>query len=382
MEAYFDNAATTRVLDEVKNIVVQTMTADYGNPSSKHRKGMEAEQHLKAAAKDIAASLKVKEKEIVFTSGGSESNNMALIGAARAYKRSGKHIITTVIEHASVFEPLVYLEEEGFEVTYLSVNENGIVDLEALAKAIRPDTILVSIQYVNSEIGAVEPISQIGELIKQKNAGTIFHVDAIQAYGKYKIYPKREKIDLLSGSAHKIHGPKGSGFLYMDERIKMKPMIYGGGQQKGYRSGTENIPGIAGLAAAANYYYKHYDQITETMYQLKKQLMEQLKTIDGVYLNSQEEKASAPQIVSASFAGIKSEVLLHALEDHNIYVSSGSACSSNHPGVSGTLKGIGVRSDLLDSTLRFSFGIFNTREEIDYTIDVLKQILPKLRRYR
>lgn len=382
MEAYFDNAATTRALDQVAEIVVETMTKDYGNASAKHRKGVEAEKYLKLAAQVISGSLKVKEKEIIFTSGGSESNNMALIGIARAYQRSGKHIITTGIEHASVFEPLTFLEGEGFEITYLPVTNEGKIRLEQLEEAIRPDTILVSIQYVNSEIGAVEPIAEIGRLIKSKNADTIFHVDAIQGYGKYHIYPKREKIDLLSMSAHKIHGPKGVGFLYMDERVKMRPLIYGGGQQRGYRSGTENIPGIAGMCAAVEYYYQNHDEIVNKMYQLKASLIRQLSALEGVVINSREGEQSAPQIVSASFEGVRSEVLLHSLEEHQIYVSSGSACSSNHPGISGTLKGIGVKKELLDSTLRFSFGIFNTIEEIDYAAGVLKEILPVLRRYR
>lgn len=236
MEAYFDNSATTRVFDSVRDIVVKTMTEDYGNPSAKHRKGMEAERYVRQAAADIAKTLKVRDKEILFTSGGTESNNMALIGTAMANQRAGKHIISTRIEHASVYNPLAYLEQQGFEVTYLSVDSQGHISLEELEAAIRPDTILVSIMYVNNEVGAIEPVEQIASLIHGKNPAILFHVDAIQAYGKLTIRPKKQGIDLLSVSAHKIHGPKGVGFLYIDEKVKIRPLLYGGGQQKDMRS--------------------------------------------------------------------------------------------------------------------------------------------------
>lgn len=382
MEAYFDNSATTRVFDSVKDIVVKTMDVDYGNPSAKHKKGMEAENYVKQAAVDIAATLKVKAKEILFTSGGTESNNMALIGTAMANQRAGKHIITTCIEHASVYNPLLFLEEQGFEVTYLPVDKAGHISLDDLENAIRNDTILVSIMYVNNEIGAVEPIEDISKCIKAKNKNTIFHVDAIQGYGKFIIRPKKMGIDLMSVSAHKIHGPKGAGFLYIAEGIKIKPLILGGGQQRDMRSGTENVPGVAGLGVAAREVYTGHEERIKRLYELKEHMSTRLLEIEGVTLNSYIGELSAPQIVSASFEGIRSEVLLHALEEREIYVSSGSACSSNHPALSGTLKGIGVKQELLDSTLRFSFGAFNKLEEIDYCIDVLKELLPVLRRYR
>lgn len=382
MEVYFDNSATTKVLEPVKDIVLKTMTEDYGNPSAKHKKGMEAERYIKEASEIIANTLKVEPKEIVFTSGGSESNNMALIETAMANKRAGNHIISTGIEHASVYNPLAFLEEQGFLITYLSVDSQGHISLEELEAAIRPETILVSIMYVNNEIGAVEPIEAISKVIKKKNPAIVFHVDAIQAYGKFIIRPKRQGIDLLSVSSHKIHGPKGVGFLYIDQRVKIRPLIYGGGQQRGMRSGTENVPGIAGLSVAAKIMYTDHAKKVQALIDLKDYMIERLKEIEGVTVNSFPGELSAPQIVSASFAGTRSEVLLHALEDKGIYVSSGSACSSNHPAVSGTLKGIGVKSELLDSTLRFSFGIFNTKEEVDYCIDKLKELLPVLRRYQ
>ena len=382
MEAYFDNSATTRVLDSVKDIVVKTMTEDYGNPASKHRKGMEAEQYIREARKIIADSMKVQEKEILFTSGGSESNNMALICTAWANQRASKHIISTAIEHPSVYNPLGVLEELGFEVTILPVDHDGHISLKELEEAIRPDTILVSTMYVNNEVGAVEPVEEISRVIKAKNPSALYHVDAIQAYGKYVIRPKKQGIDLLSVSSHKIHGPKGVGFLYIRSGVKIKPLIYGGGQQAGMRSGTENVPGVAGFGAAVKEMYTDHAEKIQKLIGLKDYMTDRLGEIEGTVINSKKGEASAPQIVSVSFEGVRSEVLLHALEDKGIYVSSGSACSSNHPGISGTLKGIGVAQKLLDSTIRISFSIFNTKEEVDYTIDVLKELVPVLRRYQ
>lgn len=382
MEVYFDNSATTKVFDCVRDIVVKTMTEDYGNPSAKHKKGMEAEQYVRRAAAQIAKTLKVQEKEILFTSGGTESNNMALIGTAMANHRAGKHLITTRIEHASVYNPMAWLEQQGFEVTYLGVDEQGHISLEELRKAIRPDTILVSVMHVNNEIGAIEPVEEIGAMLHEVNPSILFHVDAIQSYGKLQIRPKKAQIDLLSASGHKIHGPKGVGFLYIDQRVKIHPLIYGGGQQRDLRSGTENVPGIAGLGAAAEEIYRNHEEKMERLIGLKDYFISRIGEIPEAVVNSLPGKEGAPQIVSVSFSGVRSEVLLHALEDKGIYVSSGSACSSNHPAISGTLKAVGVKRELLDSTLRFSFGMFNTREEADYTIDMLKELLPVLTRYR
>lgn len=382
MECYFDNSASTRVLDSVKDIVVKTMTEDYGNAAAKHRKGMEAERYIREARRIIAGTLKAAEKEILFTSGGSESNNMALIGTALANQRAGRHIISTAVEHPSVYNPLTYLEELGFEITFLPVDHNGHISLQQLEEAIRPDTILVSVMYVNNEVGAVEPIEEISRIIKAKNPSVIFHVDAIQAYGKYVIRPKKQGIDLLSVSGHKIHGPKGVGFLYIRSGVKIKPLIYGGGQQNNLRSGTENVPGAAGLGVAAKEMYTDHEEKIRRLTELKDYMTDRLGEIEGTLVNSKKGTESAPQIVSVSFEGVRSEVLLHALEDKEIYVSSGSACSSYHPGISGTLKGIGLAQKYLDATIRISFGIFNTKEEIDYCIDTLKELLPVLRRYQ
>ena len=381
-EIYFDNSATTRVFDSVRDIMTETMTADYGNTSSLHTKGVEAEQYVREARAEIAKSLRVKEKEIIFTSGGTESNNLAILGTALANRRSGNHIITSCIEHASVYNTTAFLEEQGFRVTYLPVDHNGHVSPEDLRAAICDDTILVSIMYVNNEMGAVEPIAKLAQVLRETKPQAYFHADAIQAYGKYVIRPKKEGIDLLSVSGHKIHGPKGVGFLYVDERVKIRPILFGGGQQMGMRSGTENVPGCAGLGAAAKEIYRDHEAKVDHLYALKDRFVSGLHELEGVTVHSLTGRDSAPQIVSTGFEGIRAEVLLHALEEKGIYVSSGSACSSNHPGISGTLRGIGVKESLLDSTLRFSFGVFNTEDEVDECLRVLKELLPLLRRYR
>lgn len=381
-EVYLDNSATTRVFDSVRDVMVQAMMADYGNTSSRHMKGVEAEHYIKTAREEIAKSLKVKEKEIIFTSGGTESNNLALIGVAMANRRAGNHLITSGIEHASIYNTMLFLEEQGFRVTYLPTDQNGHVSLDALREAICDDTILVSVMYVNNEMGAVEPIEEIAKVIREKKSKAYFHVDAIQAYGKYVIRPKKQGIDLMSVSAHKIHGPKGVGFLYVDEKVKIKPILFGGGQQKNMRSGTENVPGCAGLGVAVKEIYTDHEAKIDHLYALKERMVKGLKEMEGVTVHGLTGRDSAPQIVSAGFEGVRAEVLLHALEDRGVYVSSGSACSSNHPGISGTLKGIGVKDSLLDSTLRFSFGLFNTEEDVDDCLEQLRELLPMLRRYR
>jgi cysteine desulfurase len=382
MEAYLDNSATTRCLESVRDQVVKTMMEDYGNPSSKHLKGMESEKYLRDAREQIAKTMKVNEKEIFFTSGGTESNNWALIGAAMANRRAGTHIITTSVEHAAVIQPMMYLKEQGFRITYLPVDRYGRVRLEDLKAAICQDTILVSIMYVNNELGALEPVEEIGHFLKEEHPKILFHVDAIQAYGKYRILPKKIGIDMLSVSGHKIHGPKGVGFLYINEKVKIHPLILGGGQQKGMRSGTDNVPGIAGLGVAAKEAYTDFQEKRDHLLKLKEHFMEKLKEVPDIVINTLPGEEGAPHIVSVSFRGVRSEVLLHALEEREIYVSSGSACSSNKKlPVSEVLKEIGMERELLDSTLRFSFGRFNTEEQLDYTIEVLKELLPVLRRY-
>lgn len=383
MEAYLDNSATTSVIPEVAELVCKIMVKDYGNPSSMHLKGVEAERYIRTAKEIFAKIMRVSEKEIIFTSGGTESDNMAIIGSALANKRRGKHIITTVIEHPAVLEAFRFLEEQGFEVTYLPVNNYGIVEAETLKSSLREDTILVSVMYVNNEIGALEPIGELGKIIKDYNKDIIFHVDAVQAFGKFRIYPYKDNVDLMSISSHKIHGPKGVGVLFIKDKTKIRPITFGGGQQKNMRSGTENVPGIAGMALAASILYEKFDEDTDRMYELKQYFVDEVKKIEGTTVNGLTARDSAPHVVSVSFEGItRSEVLLHALEDKGVFVSSGSACASNHPALSGTLQSIGVKKELLTSTLRFSFSIFTTKEELEYTIATINELLPVLRRYR
>lgn len=380
-EVYLDNSATTRCSERAKDLMVKVLMEDYGNPSSLHMKGVEAENYIKEAKKKIAKTLKVDEKEILFTSGGTESNNTALIGAALANKRAGNHIITTSIEHASVSAVTGYLEELGFRVTYLKVDADGIISLDELREAVCEDTILVSMMMVNNEIGAVEPIEEAIKVIKEKNPNTLVHVDAIQAYGKYRIFPKKLGIDMLSVSGHKIHAPKGTGFLFIKDKTKVKPLIYGGGQQKGMRSGTENVPGVAALGEAAEEIYENFEEKIDHLYQIKQRFVEGVLKIEGVSVNGKTGRDSAPQIVSVSIDGVRSEIMLHTLEDRKIYVSAGSACSSNKPSVSHTLTNIGLNGSLLDSTIRFSFSVHTTEEEIDYALEVMNEVVPKLRRY-
>jgi len=380
-EVYLDNSATTKCLPEVAALMTHIMCEDYGNPSSMHKKGVEAEKYVRYSNEIIAKSLKVQEKEILFTSGGTESDNIALIGSAYANCRAGRHIITTRIEHPAVLQTCAYLEEQGFEVTYLPVNANGVIRLSDLERAMTRNTILVSIMHVNNEIGSIQPIAEAGALIKRMNPNTLFHVDAIQSYGKCRIYPKRMNIDLLSVSAHKIHGPKGVGFLYINEKAKVRPIMFGGGQQKGMRSGTENVPGIAGMAKAVELIYTDFEPKVHYLYQLRERFIQGVSKIEGIKINGCQGMEGAPHIVSVSIQGVRSEVMLHALEDKGIYVSAGSACSSNKPAISATLKAIGVEKQYLDSTIRFSFSMFTTEAEIDYTIMCMGELIPTLRHY-
>jgi cysteine desulfurase len=381
MESYLDNSATTRCSKAATDKMVELLTMDYGNPSSLHMKGVVAENYINEAKKKIAKTLKVEEKELIFTSGGTESNNLAIIGSAIANKRAGQHVITTSIEHPSVGNSFAWLEENGYEVTYLSVDQYGIISLEELQKAIRPDTILVSIMQVNNEIGALQPIEEAGKIIKAANPKTLFHVDAIQSYGKMVIHPKKLSVELLSVSGHKIHGPKGIGFLFIKDKTKIKPIVYGGGQQKRMRSGTENVPAIAGLGIAAEEMYQDIEANRTHLFALRDYFIEEAEKISGVSINGKKDHNTAPHIVSVSIEGVRAEVILHTLEDRNIYVSAGSACSSNKPAVSSTLKSIGLKKELLDSTVRFSFSVHTTKEEVDYALEVMRETIPMLQKY-
>ena len=381
MLCYFDNSATTKCAPLVIEKMNEVMNEHYGNPSSLHNVGFDSEKMLSEARSIIAKSLKADEKEIIFTSGGTESNNMALLGSAMANKRAGRHIITSSIEHASVNAPLKMLEELDYEITYLPCDNNGTVSISELEDNIRDDTILVSIMHVNNEIGAVQPIEDIGRIIKKHNSNCLFHVDAIQSFGKYAINPKKMNIDLLSVSGHKIHGPKGSGFLYIKQGTKIKPIIYGGGQERGLRSGTENVYSQCGLGVAVSLMRDNMEDNVKKLRTLKEHFVDRIKDMDFATINGLTNEQSAPNIVSVSIKDVRAEVVLHSLEEKEIYVSAGSACSSNKPAISKTLQAINVPKEMLDKTVRFSFSIYNTIEEVDYACDVLEDIIPKLMKY-
>lgn len=377
---YFDNSATTKCSKAAMEIMCEALSENFGNPSSLHNFGFTAEKYIKNSRAVIASTLKCDVKEIVFTSGGTEGNNMAIRGCAYAYQKRGKHIITTSVEHAAVINPCKQLEKEGFDVTYLPVDEKGVVSVDDVKNALRDDTILVAIMYVNNEIGSVMPISQIGSLLKDR-PNTYFFVDAIQAYGKYQINPKNMGIDLMSVSGHKLHGPKGSGFLYIKDKVRVEPIILGGGQENALRSGTENVPAIAGLGVAVKEAYDNLAANVEKMNSLKKHLRDRLAEIDDIVVNGPDCDEGAPHIVSVTVTGVRSEVMLHTLEEKGIYVSAGSACSSNKPSPSRTLQAIGLTGLPLESTIRFSFCEDNTIDEVDEAIEVMKATVPTLRKF-
>lgn len=383
MEIYLDNSATTRCFPEVADLIHQILCEDYGNPSSMHHKGVEAESYVRDAKETLAKILKVNEKEILFTSGGTESDNIAIMGVAMANHRAGRHMITTRVEHPAILQTMKYMESQGFEVTYLDVDEKGCICLEQLEQAIRPDTILVSIMHTNNEIGTLQPIAQAGALIKRCNPNTLFHVDAVQGFGKARIYPRKMKIDLMSVSAHKIHGPKGVGFLYIGEKVKIKPIMYGGGQQEGMRSGTENVPGYAGMAKAAQMLYEQLEAETDYLYDLRQHFIEQVEKIDGAFVNGAPGREGAPHIVSVTIPGVRAQVLLNELSaKYHICISAGSACSTHKPQPSVTLLAIGLDKEQAVETLRFSFSVFTTRQEIDTCLDALYSIVPEQRKAR
>lgn len=380
-DIYLDNSATTRCFPEVAALMNELCLEDYGNPSAMHHRGVTAERRIADAKKILAGILKVKEKNLCFTSCGTESDNLAIIGAAMAMQRKGRHLITTRIEHPAVLEAMKYLESQGFEITRLGVDSNGLVSPEEAAAAVRPDTILVSVMHTNNIIGAVEPVEEIGKAVKAVNPDVLFHVDAVQGFGKAQIYPKRMNIDLLSVSGHKIHGPKGTGFLYIADGVRLVPLMHGGGQQGGLRSGTENVPGIAGMALAAKMLYKDLDADREKLFAMKNRLIERLSTAPDIVFNGKTDETAAPHILSVRVRGVRAEVLLHALEDKGVYVSAGSACSSNHPRPSETLMAIGVPSKEMENSIRISLSVMNTMEEMDAAADAVVELLPFLRRF-
>ena len=352
------------------------MEEEYGNPSSLHSFGFSAEKEIKKAKTIIAKIIKSNENEIFFTSGGTEANNLAVLGAASAYKKTGSHIIVNKTEHPSVLESYKKLENLGYTVSYLNVDKNGYADLSQLEEEINKETILVSVMHVNNEIGTINNIKKISEIIKNKNSKTLFHTDCVQSFCKNNINSKYA--DLITLSGHKIHGPKGIGALFIKKGIRVNPVFIGGNQQKGIRSGTENVPGIAGFASAAEYMSANIEKNNEKVLSVKNKLKEIKNLLPDVYINGDDDNGS-PYILNISFTDVKGEVLLHSLEDKGIYVSTGSACTSNHKKHIGTVDIIGGMGE---NSLRFSFSDENTVNEACECVSALLEIVPLLRQYK
>ncbi|MDI6601820.1 MAG: cysteine desulfurase family protein [Thermoanaerobacteraceae bacterium] len=379
MEIYLDNSATTRVRNEIINDIVMVITENYGNPSSLHHKGFKAEKILNYSREMIARLLKCSPEEIYFTSGGTESNNLAIRGYLKANRRKGNHIITTAIEHPSVSNTFLDLKKDGYNVDILPVNPMGYVNIDDIKRIITEETALISIMMVNNEIGTIEPIKEISAIAKEK--GVALHVDAVQGFGKLDFDVKEYGIDMLSLSGHKIYGLKGSGALYVGRDIKIAPILTGGGQERDIRSGTENMPGIIALGKAAELLFGKIDENARFMYELKKKLVDELKELDGWSINGPGLNEAAPHILNISFSGIRGEVLVHSLEEYGIYVSTGSACSSKHHSESPVLKALGLKPNAIQGAIRISFSIFNTEEEVVKAAEAIKKIVPELRKY-
>ncbi|KKM09855.1 cysteine desulfurase [Clostridiales bacterium PH28_bin88] len=379
-EIYLDNSATTRALPEVVQAVSAALENNYGNPSSLHGKGVAAERAVRQARAAVASLLGVKAEEIFFTSGGTEANNWALRGVALSHRRRGNHVITTVVEHPSVLRACQELEAEGYQVTYLPVDRTGEISPDDLASALTPETILVSVMHVNNEVGAVQPLQQVGALLRKREPKPVFHVDAIQGYGKLPLNPYDLGIDLVSVSAHKIHGPKGVGALFIREGVRLKPLLVGGEQEANLRAGTENVPGIVGLGSATAAARGRMSQGLEHMRGLKTALASRVMgEIPGTRLNGPSPEQGAPHILNLSFPGVKGEVLIHTLETDGIYVSTGSACHSRRNDPSHVLVAMGLKKKELDGAIRFSFSHLNTPEEIDMVVERLAEAVRDLR---
>ncbi len=390
MFVYLDNSATTRQYDEVTDMMAEIMRNSFGNPSSLHRMGLDAEKLLKAARKQLAGALGAGENEIFFTSGGTESDNTALLGAVEARGRKKKKIITTAVEHPAILMTLERLAAKGFEIVKIGVHGDGSLNMDELREQLDENTVLISVMQVNNESGTIMPIESIGKLKEEFNKahGTdmLFHTDAVQSFGKMKVL--KQGVDMASFSAHKIHGPKGVGALYLKKGIHIPAFITGGGQESDFRSGTENLPGIAGFGLAADKAYKDLESRMKKMGEVRDYLLAGLKEeisdirINGVVETGAkgEENLACPSVLNITFLGTRGEVLLHTLEQSEIYVSTGSACASNHKGMSHVLRAMGLKDKEIEGAIRFSFNEFNTIEEMDFVIEKTKQAVTKFRR--
>ncbi|MBD5463914.1 MAG: cysteine desulfurase NifS [Lachnospiraceae bacterium] len=374
---YLDNAATTRTSPQVVKAMLPFFTEKFGNASSIYQMGAESKQAITRSRDIIAESLHAKTEEIYFTAGGSESDNWALIAAAESYGEKGKHIITSKIEHHAILHTCRYLEKRGYEITYIDVDEDGMIKLEDLKKAIRPDTILISVMYANNEIGTIQPIAEIGRIAREN--GILFHTDAVQAYGHVPIDVDELSIDMLSASGHKFNGPKGVGFLYIRKGVKIRAFIHGGAQERNRRAGTENVPGIVGLGAAAECAFAQMDERMEKVSKLRDYLIERIeKEIPYCRLNGDRIKR-LPNNVNFSFRFIEGESLLIMLDMKGICASSGSACTSGSLDPSHVLLAIGLPHEIAHGSLRLTLSEENTMEEMDYVIDAIKEVVDRLR---
>lgn len=381
-QIYLDNAATTQVLPEVVDEVVRCLSDDFGNPSSLHRLGLQSERKMKQARNMVAQLIQVPPEDIIFTSGGTESNNLAILGTARARKRYGNHCITTEIEHPSVLNTFQYLEQEGWNVTYLPVDSRGIVSIEDLKNAMRKDTVLVSIAHVNNEIGSVQPIKEIGLYLKGNYPDTIFHTDAVQSFGRLPIRPLEWGIDLLSISGHKIHAPKGVGALYIKKGTLITSLQWGGGQELGIRNGTENIPGIVGFGRAAQWIKEKISEDEKYISRMKVALANEIaREIPQVVFNGPKPSDGAPHILNLSIPGVRGETLLHVLESYGVYVSTGSACSSRSIRTSHVLKAIGASQQVAEGSIRISLSYLNNYDELSKVPQILKKSVDQIKRF-
>ena len=381
-QIYLDNAATTPVLPEVVDEVVRCLTKDFGNPSSLHRLGLQSERQMKQARSMVAELIQVPSEDIIFTSGGTESNNLAILGTTRARKRYGCHCITTQIEHPSVLNTFDYLEQEGWDITYLPVDSHGVINLEDLKNALREDTVLVSIAHVNSEIGSVQPIREIGLFLKGNYPDIVFHTDAVQSFGRLHIRPVEWGIDLLSISGHKIHAPKGIGALYIKKGTPLTTLQWGGGQELGIRSGTENLPGIVGFGQAVQWIQQRISEDKTFISGLKMKLVNEIvKVLPEVVFNGPKPFEGAPHILNLSVSGIRGETLLHVLESHGVYVSTGSACSSRKARTSHVLRSIGASDQVAEGSIRISLSYLNSWDELSEVPHILKKSVDQVKRF-
>ena len=381
MQIYFDNSSTTKPSPSVVEVIMEALTQCYGNPSSLHRMGVEVERRIKSARKQVAKALGTLEQEIVFTSGGTESNNLAIFGTVETHRRKGNTIITTKIEHPSVLNVFKLLESKGLKVIYLDVDEHGRINMEQLKNSVSEDTILISIMHVNNEVGSVQPVDEVGSYLKKKGLSTIFHVDGIQSFGKVPLNPMRLGADLFSLSGHKFYGPKGIGALYIRKGVRLQPHLYGGNQETGMRSGTENVPGIFGIGVAAEEISLGLEKHINRMGLIRESFIRTVKReIEDIKINGSESENTSPHILNISFLGTKGEVLLHLLEQDGIFISTGSACSAKKEAKSHVLKAMGLRNLEIEGALRFSFSYLNTIEEVHYVVEKLKKHVKDLRK--